>query len=163
LPGVLAINGDCGGYMFSRVEDMFEFFRARSGWNGGTINPQYWAEKLRGTSQVKDYSESKFRRLVAEHVGWHEDEYPGLRTAVKRRVLDEDLSFEENAREALRDFVHGKPPVWPEPDRRFRFEDTWEWDLTDWSYHYLWSCHAIQWGIDQYDAHKAAQLAAVGV
>ena len=37
----------------------------------------------------------------------------------------------------------------------FRFTDTWEWDLTDFDWQYLWCCHAIQWGIAQYDASKA--------
>ena len=38
----------------------------------------------------------------------------------------------------------------------FRFTDTWEWDLTDFDWQYLWCCHAIQWGIAQYDISKAA-------
>jgi|HubBroStandDraft_2_1064218.scaffolds.fasta_scaffold12081_7 predicted HAD superfamily Cof-like phosphohydrolase len=33
----------------------------------------------------------------------------------------------------------------------FRFRDTWEWDLTTWTYQFLWCCHAIVWGIGQYD------------
>lgn len=45
----------------------------------------------------------------------------------------------------------------------FRFQDTWEWDLSIWAYHYLWACHAIVWGIRQYDqraAESATELAA---
>jgi hypothetical protein len=44
----------------------------------------------------------------------------------------------------------------------FRFSDTWEWDLSEWSHQFLWCCHAIQWGIGQYDAHhgQARQPAA---
>lgn len=36
----------------------------------------------------------------------------------------------------------------------FLFEDTWEWDLSDWSYQFLWCCHAIPWGIAKYDEAK---------
>jgi hypothetical protein len=36
----------------------------------------------------------------------------------------------------------------------FRFTDTWEWDLTDWDWQYLWCCHAIQYGIAMYDAQR---------
>jgi hypothetical protein len=36
----------------------------------------------------------------------------------------------------------------------FRFRDAWEWDLTDWSWQYLWCCHAIRWGIAQYDTAR---------
>jgi hypothetical protein len=162
-PGCLAINGDMEGYVFSRVPDMFEFFRAASGWNGNTINPQYWAEKLRASSRVEEYSEDKLRQLVRETVNDSAYYYPGLRTAVKRRVLNDevDLSDAESAREVLGEFVHGGPPAPGERDTRFRFENVWEWDMTDWSYPYLWCCHAIQWGIGQYDA--ARQLAGVAV
>lgn len=37
----------------------------------------------------------------------------------------------------------------------FRFTDTWEWDLTDFDWQFLWCCHAIQWGIGLYDDSKA--------
>src|SRR5690348_12248442 len=39
-PGYLAISGDLDSYVFSRVRDMFTFFRGRG------INPSYWAEKV---------------------------------------------------------------------------------------------------------------------
>jgi len=39
----------------------------------------------------------------------------------------------------------------------FRFTDTWEWDLNDWTYQYLWCCHAIVFGIGLYDAAKAVE------
>jgi hypothetical protein len=29
--------------------------------------------------------------------------------------------------------------------------DTWEWDLSDWDFHFIWCLHAIAWGIQQYD------------
>ena len=39
----------------------------------------------------------------------------------------------------------------------FRFEDTWEWNLQDFDWWYLWACHAIVWGIARYDeARKTA-------
>jgi hypothetical protein len=38
----------------------------------------------------------------------------------------------------------------------FRFADTWEWDLSDWDWTFLWCCHAIVWGISVYDAQKVA-------
>lgn len=36
----------------------------------------------------------------------------------------------------------------------FEFSDTWEWDLTRWSHHYLYALHAITWGIGKYYARK---------
>lgn len=54
-PGALAIRGDAGdGYLFSRIDDMLEFFRRPD----QRINPQYWAEKLgQGCRRVEVYSE----------------------------------------------------------------------------------------------------------
>lgn len=36
----------------------------------------------------------------------------------------------------------------------FRFADSWEWDLRDWDWWFLWACHAIQWGVAQYEAAR---------
>jgi hypothetical protein len=33
----------------------------------------------------------------------------------------------------------------------FTFTDTWEWQLRDFDWWYLWACHAIVWGIARYD------------
>ncbi|URN11302.1 hypothetical protein LUW77_03145 [Streptomyces radiopugnans] len=66
-PGSLTIRGDYGDpHTFSRLDDMFQFFRAdrRRG-----INPHYWAEKLGrdgGRRSVKSYSEELLRQLVVE-------------------------------------------------------------------------------------------------
>lgn len=46
-PGFLCVTGDCGSYVFSRVEDMFAFFREEQNPEGELqINPDYWSEKL---------------------------------------------------------------------------------------------------------------------
>ena len=43
----------------------------------------------------------------------------------------------------------------------FRFTDTWEWELKDFDWWYLWACHAIVWGIARYDeVRKTAAPAA---
>lgn len=39
----------------------------------------------------------------------------------------------------------------------FRFYDTWEWDLKDYHWWFLWACTAIVWGIGQYDAARQQQ------
>lgn len=188
-PGCLTINGDCGTYTFSRIEDMFEFFR------GSRINPMYWAEKVRGEMRLKRYSTERFRQLVTEYTGEGDEEFPGpaqewpgLAEAVEREIFGPEsqwnTEYEEGAREALADFAFGD--TWkgdcpscdaavtglPEADAHswasqhraqaghrvypalvegFRFTDTWEWELGDWDWQFLWCCHAIQRGIWQYD------------
>lgn len=144
-PGCLTIRGDINdAYTFNRLPDMFEFFR------GKHINPGYWAEKLpNGWNSVKEYSEDTFRKLVKEHVAEairYSDAPRGISRAVRDEILNRfDLHSEDNAREALDDFEY----------KGFRFEDTWEWDFRDYDWAFIWACHAIVWGIAQYDAVKA--------
>jgi len=151
-PGYLTFVGDWPAHVFARVPDMFEFFRGKSGWNRDTINPGYWAEKLQSDRNcAMRYSEHKFRSLVADDVDQYADEWPGLRDAVAAQILGDeahwDIAFEDGAREALRDFEFRLN------DRRvFAFEGAWEWDFADWDWAFLMACHAIQWGIAQYDA-----------
>jgi hypothetical protein len=37
-------------------------------------------------------------------------------------------------------------------DPDFQFFDVWEWRLRNYDWWFLWSLHAIVWGIGQYDA-----------
>jgi hypothetical protein len=149
-PGCLAINGDCGSFLFSRQQDMFDFFRSRYG-----INPQYWAEKVQA-GQTAAYSQDKFRQHVAEEAKDCEGDYPGLTAAIEARIFGDlrewDTGYEDGAREALRDFTYLPAGAKGEP---FTFADAWEWDLRDYDWQFLWCCHAIRWGIRQYDREQA--------
>jgi hypothetical protein len=159
-PGNLAVRGDMGGYLFSRDQDMFTFFRARSGWNAGTINPSYWAEKLPDCGRsVQQYSEDVFVTLVEERLAEYEDDdRAGSMSLADARALladaraDGQTSYEEGARDLLAELERGGV-----------VSDTWEWDLRDWTYQYLWTCHAIQWGIDRYDGAPKAAVETVTV
>jgi hypothetical protein len=57
------------------------------------------------------------------------------------------LAYQENARDVLREL-----------ERIGLVSDTWEWDLTDWDFHFVWCLHAIAWGIQQYDNAVRAGL-----
>lgn len=148
-PGALAINGDCGSFMFTRDMDMFSFFRRNGNERG--INPGYWAEKEKTGAKTQNYSEAKLRQNVVEHFidAVRDADAPrGLGKAIREDIFDNweyDLEREDSAREAVANFSY----------REFRFVDSWEWDLTDWDWHYLWCCQAIVWGIGQYEATKA--------
>lgn len=158
-PGCLAISGDMGGFMFARIDDMFDFFR------GQRINPQYWAEKIRAGGPSREFSEDRFKQVVIEEftdavkAG---DAPRGLGKALRTEILgDPEIHYEDGARRALAEFEYyrnEKDRYSPKrPD--FRFVPDWEWDFSDWSYRYLWCCHAIQWGIRQYTEQKAQQAA----
>lgn len=157
-PGYLAIVGDCGDYVFSRVTDMFEFF-APSGARGGFedarwgINPGYWSEKLQAPSPdaSRRFSYDKFRRRVAEWLGDYADargftseETAGFQAALAERVLDDSYGEpdENEARRRLHDFEHDGHTVY----------DSWEWDLREYDFRFLWCCWAIVWGIGQYSS-----------
>lgn len=154
-PGCLCINGDMGTYVFSRTEDMFEFFRTGILKDGSLrINPHYWEEKILAESRfagVKKYEPERFREDVKEWLRDYMDGEPELMpdiwAAVERDVfcrLDEK-SEEEAIRDAM-DFRHeGHAP----------FQDFWEADCKEYTFQYLWCCQAIVWGIKQYDIQKS--------
>jgi hypothetical protein len=159
-PGNLAITGDMGSYLFGRAasEDMLEFFR------GKRINPGYWAEKVKAADPeggVRRYSADAFLQSVAEEAAGYEDAFPGLTYTVNAAVTDELFNAEDEgqAREFLNDFEYRPADGDARDDAplAFRFADPWEWDLTDFGFHYLWCCHAITWGITRYDESKAAE------
>ena len=157
-PQYLVISGDMGCYAFSRVNDMFDFFR------GKKINPAYWGEKLQaGNAKTFDYEivmssinkhidsfcedigdyfdptcdyadeqelEHYFREEVAEHFAYSEmDEF---------RFISTIDSFESSVI----------------PDVNI-FEDMGSWlEHESFYYRYLWCCHAIVWAIAEYDKSK---------
>lgn len=172
-PGYLSIQGDMGCYTFSRTTDMFQFFRS-----GKDINPHYWGEKLQNGGESGTRSVRKFNvDLVEEHLKDAYDEWvaDNETTAEDLRLghADQDdmdrwlaeaaevwermqevmwgIETEQDAHEALSRFEQG------EVNRKHRLVyDVWEWGLTDFDYHFLWCCFAIQWGVRKYDEENAA-------
>lgn len=171
-PGSLAIRGDMGGgYIFSRDEDMFEFFRSPG--RAYRINPGYWSEKLPDCGRsVKVHSEQVLRARLDEALFEYEREvYPEREAAHLRAVAaaghapvpsapmppdearrlvadyatDDRLRFGEDARELLAELECADVVA-----------ETWEWTFTDWDWPFLWACHAIVWAIAAYDRQKRA-------
>ena len=62
--------------------------------------------------------------------------------------------IEDYEADGLLDHRDGARDLLRELERIGFASDTWEWDLTDWSFHYLYACHSIVWAIAQYDAVK---------
>lgn len=155
-PGYLCISGDMGCYTFSRVRDMFEFFRDDRGSMG--INPGYWQEKIQAGPSIaprdiaKEWSPEQFREQILTHFEDHTEDLDGeARDELWEAIKDEVLVHDDNedcAMRAAMDFRHGNGPD------LFEFEDFFEHDCTEWSFHYLWCCYAIVWGISQYDQQQ---------
>ena len=147
-PGYLAVTGDMGDYLFQRTDDMFAFFAGSVG-----VNLDYWAQKVVGTKGTRQfYSEDGIRNsveyLVDDYIEEHDlDEA----TAASLRAAVMDEVAEDGARAALDRFSWSPTPN-PGDVPPLRFSDVWEWDIGAYEYHFVWCCHAIRWGIEQYRA-----------
>lgn len=177
-PGYLAYSGDMGRYVFRRLDDMFEFFRTdREYQKGGVlkINLSYWSEKLqavdgnRRAAGAKQFSQEKFRASVwSDFISWVR--WKGVKFSKEDRrnlwteIRDQVLSHEDDEHESYRaanEFswrADGKP-TWEER-AQFCFRDFWDHDCTDYTYHFIWCCYALAWGIQKYDNAKEARAAA---
>lgn len=160
-PGYLSMTGDMGCYVFQRNRDMFEFFRPDSYAlnrvkSGLYINPCYWGEKLEAVNAqdgaIKKYCPATFTKSVKEYFLRHGKKSfnSELFREIKSQVLN-SADDEYEAVTAVREFEH----------EGFEFVDFWEYGITDYTYHYIWACYAIVWGIQQYDAATTkAEIAA---
>lgn len=160
VPGSLIFRGDGESFVFAREKDMFDFFR-RSSWHGGP-NPTYWDGKLTSSREAaKTYSERLFKQYVAEYIEDAKDDYPGLFAAWDAFIAEgwHSTEFEDGARAALDEFEFAPDFAKHGP---FRFTDTWEWDLKEHDWWFLWACHAIVAGITRYDQATAAGSAGSG-
>lgn len=166
-PGYLCYCGDMGTFVFTRLEDMFQFFRTdRRGNDGLYINKSYWSEKLiavdghRDGGKAKEFSADMFKKAINRYrIDW-------IRTTKERHWLDkeqrralwEDVDNtvlyrledgEHYAMTAAYEFTHRAG------GREFVFQDLWDHTFTDYTHRFVWCCYALAWGIKKYDAAKA--------
>jgi hypothetical protein len=184
FPGHLLITGDCGSFLFRRLEDMFKFFRAdRKSGDELCINPQYWSEKLEATDcsgarggAAKEYSEEKFKASIKRWFDRHFEEEIANDAESDQELWDYEETAEDRPakvaeRKAKRDEIWARiaSDVLSCGDNEhdaldaamrfechgFRFHDFFEVDNRDYTFHFIWCAYAIAWGIKQYDAAKA--------
>ncbi|MBJ6986901.1 hypothetical protein [Devosia sp. MC521] len=149
-PGYLCISGDMGCYVFSRLADMFEFFR------GEGINLSYWAEKLQAHDRGgghREFSEELFRHHIVS-------DFRAAYPQGKERRLEHWAE--------LREMLEWETPystesaitaamTWRDAAGEQPFSDFYEHRLEDYTHHFVWCCHAIRWAVEQYDEYKASQ------
>ncbi len=174
-PGHLCYTGDMGTYVFTRLFDMFEFFRRAK--KDYAIDFRYWAEKVEAADKgdgVKKFSFEKFTREINDWIDRREEEYKpdddepeqielhkAAFVELREAIKDDVLSADENdvrAFDAANDFEHSGD-AWQAafgPKSKFAFYDFWEVDLTEYTHRFVWCCYALAWGIKQYDAAKEA-------
>jgi len=147
-PGCLAYNGDMGSFMFSRIDDMFSFFRN----DKQDINTSYWAEKVVAESVfgngIRKFSVEQFRECVLEDVRYwlnieESDTIPCDIMEEIEPLLDADDKYE--CVTAIRDFNSDK----------VKFYDFWEHSCNRKTWHFIWCCYAIVWAINKYDEAKS--------
>lgn len=159
-PGTLCYNGDMGTYVFSRITDMFEFFRG--GRDKYQISYGYWAEKLQAIDKrtgVSEFSPRLFKENIKDHFdSWaeslrdygYDSEKEELIANVWQQVEDEILYYADDneyaAQQAAYDFSCSA--------NTSLFQDFYEYDCTEYTYHFLWCCWALRWGIALYDNAK---------
>ena len=139
-------DGFSTGFSVWPTADMFDVFRGSS---SGGINPGYWQEKVTA-GKVKDWSEDLFRAWVLDEAANVEGHHPGAVEAVTEQILNSDehsTEYRGTAEYAVASFSHG--------DVRLRLPAEWEQSFDDFSWEFLFACHAVLWGIRQYDAVKA--------
>ena len=166
IPGKLIYTGDMGTFVFSRLDDMFEFFRTDRAYANSKgrqlgINTGYWAEKLiavdggRHKAGAMEFDEDEFRRVINEYrVRWirrakergtlDKSDRRELWEAVECEVLDRIDDYGEDVQRLAYDFSHEK----------HHFEDLFEHNFKRYTRTFLWCCYAIAWGIQQYDNAK---------
>lgn len=145
-PGYLCITGDCGTYVFRRMNNMFNFFA--SGASELTIKPEYWGEKLVSICRAggfKKYSPELFTYRVNDYVsswceGLPDEEADELTEEVNDRVLVHAEDGEVYAYSAVQEFEH----------EGYQFDDFFDGGGTEeYTYHYVWCLFAIVWGIQK--------------
>lgn len=161
-PGALCIRGDCGTYVFSRLTDMFEFFRPkheRVKEGELFINTGYWCEKLQATDcdgygkgAARKFSGEKFEARVKEHFdSYFKDREisPDDRAMIWDEIDHDVLNY---ARDGDGSMAFNRLYEFHNADHPRMFEDCWEWNCKKYTFHFLWNLYAIAWAIRQYDA-----------
>jgi len=166
-PGYLTYVGDMGDFTFSRLDDMFQFFRTdkQQPVSGQTlfINTDYWAEKCVSVDKadgIKEYSPSLFREVIQEWIDQiihdhsdnpHIEQYSAW---LKQEVNEELLCYADDGEAEVRRLVDNFEIELE--GEKLTISDFWETTLTEKTFRFIWCCYAIAWGIAQYDKAKNA-------
>lgn len=144
------------------------------------LTRQLIAEHLQEAVQNRDALLKEFQEEnERQHESWREDlhaegieegdpdyppptperleDWPELLAAIKlvERAAEEIQNYEDDG---MLGYEDGARQLLDELDVIGLVSDTWEWDLHDWDYHFVWCLNAISWGIQQYDSAIRAGL-----
>lgn len=182
FPGYLCYTGDMGSFVFTRLEDMFEFFREKPDHHMVELglklytNHSYWSEKLcasdcsgRHEGKSTEFDADRFKARILEYLrDWiktsreegtlDKEERRELWEAVHEQVIEKVDDYGENAQTMAYEFSWSPFQKFGQDKRpRFYFQDLFESNFQQYTYSFKWACLAIAWGITQYDAWKDEQ------
>lgn len=176
-PGNLCYTGDMGTYVFSRIEDMMYFF-AEGKEDEVVTNYYYWTQKAIADSiygnGIKEYSpELAIDTITEEFKNWKFDYLEDTKIEDEDGNLTDDpysLEFIEEQWERVEYEIISQAHDGPERvydaamcfsiekdgngRRGPNFEDFWEYNCEELTYHYQWCCHALNWAVKKYFKHK---------
>lgn len=164
-PSYLCISGDMGCFVFSRIPDMFQFFRG----NPDKINPRYWQEKLQagaGFDGAKEVSEefdgAAYDERIDEYLANFIKDLDSNDTDEAEQIAEAAVAVNEfkNCREDSEWDAVSRINNWdPHCAGGLELDDFFEGRLTKFRFHYIWCCYAIVHAIALYDAVKASEVA----
>ena len=146
-PGVLCINGDMGTYVFSRIEDMFEFFKVES--ERHPINPGYWGEKILARDKhadIVEFDEDEFKEILKQIIADSDYDEESALAALESDVLSH-VTYS-----TTRDDAFALAAVFEVEGER-PFDDIWEYRCERFTFQYLWNCFAITYAIRKFEDH----------
>lgn len=178
--GYLCISGDMGCYVFSRLSDMFEFFRMdNNDFNKNpnkklNINLGYWAEKLQAVSKqgkCEEFSYDKFLDKVNQYVDSHVDD-GSIWTKKQIKELKADIhdsissdNTEQELYDIMSNYAYNKDGsdvdgYGSRAKVDFEVTDWFEYhgNCTEYTFHYIWCCYAIVYAIKAYDNLKLGEI-----
>lgn len=154
-PGYLCYAGDMGCFVFTRLPDMFRFFRGR---RTAMVDRGYLAEKTVAADKhdgVREYSESLFQDAVkSDFDAFVDDGQLETAAAVElwQAIEDDVLCHGENRHDAVEAAMNFRWSTDPKSRGREVFPDFWEHRLEDYTPRFWRCCYAIPWAIEHYDA-----------
>ena len=160
-PGYLCYSGDMGCFVFTRLPDMFTFFRGR---REAMIDRSYLAEKCVASDKhdgIREYSEGLFQQAIESDFDSfveNNDLAPEQASDLWQLIEDEVLSSGDNRHDATGAAMNFRWAPDHIADARGQevFPDFWEHRLEDYTPRFWWCCYAIPWAIEQYDARSAS-------
>jgi len=158
-PGRLIYAGDMGCFVFERLPDMFNFFRQREGHHKPDYG--YWKQKLVacGDNEPTEKSVDRFRENLESFD--IEDLTDEQKTEVAEFIDEVCSEYEDYGAECAYRKVHEFRLSDGSKNGSEFFVDFFEYSDSVLTLRYEWCCHAIQWGIAQYDNAKHAEACAV--